>query len=95
MSMFYYTIELDDESKEPATIVTPYGTFQYSHLPLGLSIVVDEAKAIIKEVLQEEGTDAYLNDVERDFLGHWLTPVGVKLGGERVEAVLQMQVPKT
>eukprot|EP00957_Ditylum_brightwellii_P091672 6980339-Ditylum_brightwellii.AAC.1 len=117
MSMFYYAIKLDDESKELAIIVTPYGKFQYCHLAMRLSVAGDEAQAIIEEVLRKEDVDAYLDDVglftkgtfsqhmvlldrilqclkksglkinpekcewdvqETDFLGHWLTPSGMK-----------------
>eukprot|EP00957_Ditylum_brightwellii_P053375 4045829-Ditylum_brightwellii.AAC.1 len=63
MSMFYYAIELDDESKELATKVTPHGKCQYCCLAMGLSVAVDEAQVSIKEVLQEKDADAYLDNV--------------------------------
>eukprot|EP00957_Ditylum_brightwellii_P121057 9233860-Ditylum_brightwellii.AAC.1 len=51
LSMFFYNLELNEESQELCTIVSPFGKFQYCRMAMGLEIVPDEAQAIIEEVL--------------------------------------------
>ena len=117
LSMFFYTMQLDEESKELCMIVTLFGKFQYCRMPMGIKIAPDEAQAVIEQILHGMGIDAYMDDVgifsngtfedhmklvghflkrledngmkvnplkcewgvkETDFLGHWITPEGVR-----------------
>ena len=61
--MFYYTFELDEESKDLCTIVSPFGKYRYCHLPMGVNQSPDLAQVIIEEVLHDLDVDAYLDDV--------------------------------
>eukprot|EP00957_Ditylum_brightwellii_P091452 6963492-Ditylum_brightwellii.AAC.1 len=61
--MFFYTLELDEESKELCTIAMPFGKLQYCRMAMGLKIAQDVAQAIIEEIVCGTRVEAYLDDV--------------------------------
>eukprot|EP00957_Ditylum_brightwellii_P067408 5117064-Ditylum_brightwellii.AAC.1 len=61
--MFFYNLELNEESQELCTTVTPFGKFQYCRMAMGLKIAPIEAHVIIEEVLMGLDVEVHINDV--------------------------------
>ena len=62
--MQYYTFELDEESKDLTTIVTPFGKYPYNILPMGLKCSPDFTHKTMENIFHDvEDAEVYIEDI--------------------------------
>jgi hypothetical protein len=62
--MKYYRFELDKDSQDLSTIITPFGKYKNLRLPMGLKCSPNITQAAMKNVLSDiKDADVYIDDV--------------------------------
>ena len=63
LSLGFYTIPLDEESKKLCSTILPWGKYAYERLPMGVSCAPGLFQAVMCEVLQGLDVLIYIDDV--------------------------------
>lgn len=62
--MGYYTVKLNEESRELTTFILPWGKYQFKHLPFGLSIAPEEFQYLMDKYFADlDYVKIYLDDL--------------------------------
>ena len=62
--MHYPTFKLDDKAKDLCTIVTLFGMYRYTWLPMGAKQANDISQKVMEALLREiKDMDVYLDDI--------------------------------
>ena len=62
--MQYYTFELDEESQDLCTIITPFGNYKYKRLPMGVKCAPDISTEVMVHIFRDmEPVSVFFDDI--------------------------------